>query len=165
MLVLQGVGQLVSQHRLLLLHIHPVQHGDGLGFGVVIGFDLFFEQLQQKGLEGEVAVQQAELLQHNLAALHAFGALVFLELLFEVAFHRGARGDLALDRALDGQPGFVGGKLDQLIDQREELLRLLGCDLACWRGLRLRCNCGRLLLGRSRQCRKAQHRSQCPSAN
>jgi hypothetical protein len=70
-LVLQGVGQLVGQHRLLLLDVHPVQHVNGLGFGVVVGLDLLLEQRQQKGLEGEVAVQQAELLEHNLAALHA----------------------------------------------------------------------------------------------
>jgi hypothetical protein len=52
-LVLQGVGQLVGQHRLLLFDIHPVEHVHGLGLGVVVGFDLLLEQRQQKGLEAK----------------------------------------------------------------------------------------------------------------
>ena len=60
-LILQGVGELVGEHRLLLVGIDPVEHVDGFGFGVVVGFDLFLEQRQQKRLELEVAVEQAEL--------------------------------------------------------------------------------------------------------
>ena len=73
--------------------------------GVVVGFDLLPEQRQQKGLEGEVAVQQAKLFEHNLIALHAPGALVLVELLLEVIFHGSAGNDLAFHLALDGQPG------------------------------------------------------------
>ena len=78
-LVLQRVGQLVRQHRLLLVGVDPVEHVHGLGFGVVVGFDLFLEQRQQKRLELEVAVEQAELLEHDLVALQALGAFVFVE--------------------------------------------------------------------------------------
>ena len=109
---MQGVGQLMSQHGFLLLDVDPIQHVNGLGFGVVVGLDLLLEQRQQKRLESEVAVQQAELLEHDLAALHALGALVFLELLFQIAFDRSPGSDLSLHSALDGQAGFVGGKLD-----------------------------------------------------
>jgi hypothetical protein len=73
-LVLQGVGQLVGQHRLLLLDVHPVEHVHGLGLGVVVGLDLLLEQRQQKGLEVEVAIEQAELLEHDFVALQALGA-------------------------------------------------------------------------------------------
>ncbi len=182
------MGQLVGQHRLLLLDAHPVEHVDGLGLGVVVGLDLFLEQRQQEGLEGEVAVQQAEFLEYDFAALHALGALVFVELLFQIAFDGGAGGDLALDLALDGQAGLVGGEFDQLIDQREELARLLGGDLGWRRGLRLRrghlrcgqlrlrrghlrCGqlrlrrgCGGRLLSRRHGCRKTQRRRQDPSS-
>jgi hypothetical protein len=106
-LVLKGVRQLVGQDRLLLLDVDPVQHVDGLGFGVVVGLDLLFEKRQQKGLEVEVAVEQAEFLEDDFAALEAFGALVLVELFFQIAFHFGAGGDLALDVALDGQPGLL----------------------------------------------------------
>ena len=74
-------------------------------------------------------VEQAELLEHDFVALQALGALVFVEFFFEIAFDGGAGGELALDGALDGQAGFVGGELDELIDQREELLGLLGRDV------------------------------------
>ena len=129
MLVLKRVGQFVGQHRLLLFDAHPVEHVNGLGLGVVIGFDLLLEQRQQKGLEGEVAVEQAELLEHDFIALQALGALILLEFLFQIAFDLGARGDLALDIALDGQAGLVGGELDQLINQAEELARLIRRDV------------------------------------
>ena len=129
-LVLQGVGQLVGQHRLLLLDVHPVEHVDGLGFGVVVGFDLLLEQRQQKGLEGEVAVQQAELLEDDFALLQALGALVFVEFLLQVAFHGGAGGELALDGALDGQAGLLRGELDAVHRPRQKsLLGLLGGDV------------------------------------
>ena len=94
MLILQCMCELVRQNRLLIVHAHPVQHIHGLGFGVVIRFNLLGEQSQQKGLEGKVAVQQAELLQHDLVALHALGAFVLIELFFEVPLHLGAAGDL-----------------------------------------------------------------------
>ena len=128
-LVLEGVGELVGEDRLLLVDVDPVEHVDGLGFGVVVGFDLLLEQGEQKGLEVEVAVEQAELLEHDFVALEAFGVLVVVEFFLEVALDGGAGGELALDRALDGQPGFIGGELDELVDQRKELLGLLGGDV------------------------------------
>jgi hypothetical protein len=118
-------------------------------------------------LEGEVAVEQAEFLEHDLVALHAPGAFVLIELLLEVAFHGSARDDLALDLALDGQPGFVGGKLDERIHQSKELARLLGGDLAGrlhWGRLRLRRVCRRRLLCRGHYTRQTQHGRQGPSA-
>ena len=122
MLVLQGMGELVGEHRLLLVELDPVEHVDGFGFGVVVGFDLLFEQREQKGLEGEVAVEEAELLEDDFALLHALGALVFVEFLFEVAFNGVAGGDLALDLALDGQAGFV----------EENLMSSSTREKSCW---------------------------------
>ena len=167
-LVLQGVGQLVGEHRLLLLNVHPIQHIYGLVLGVVIGLDLLFEQRQQKRLEGEVAVQQAELFEHDLIALQAPRALVLLELPLEVIFHGCAGSDLALHLTLDGQPGFVGGKLDERIHQGKELALLLGGDLAGyvrWSRLRPRRGYGGRLLGLQNCCRKTQHRRYGPSAS
>ena len=127
-LVLESVGQLVGQHRLLLLDVHPVEQVHGLGFRVVIGFDLLFEQREQKGFQLEVAVQQAEFLQDDFAALEAFCALILLEFLLQIAFHGCAGGDLTLDCAFDGQAGLLRGELEQFIDQREELSGLFGGD-------------------------------------
>jgi hypothetical protein len=73
-LILEGVGELVGEDGLLLVDIDPVEHVDGLGFGVVVGFDLLLEQGQQEGLEVEVAVEEAELLEDDFVALEAFGA-------------------------------------------------------------------------------------------
>ena len=92
-LVLEGVGQLVGQDGLLLFDVDPVEHVDGLGFGVVVGFDLLLEQREQKGLEGEVAIEQAEFLENDFASLEALGALVLVEFLVQVAFDGGAGGD------------------------------------------------------------------------
>ncbi len=99
-LILKGVGQLVGQNRLLLVDRHPVEHVHGLGLGVVIGLDLLLEQGQQERLQVEVAIEQAELLQHDFAALQALGALVLLEFLVQIRLDGVARGELALDRAL-----------------------------------------------------------------
>ena len=135
MLVLEGVGQLVGEDRFLLVDVNPVEQEDGLAFGVVVGLDLLLEEGQEKGFEGEVAVQQAELFEHDFALLEALGAFVLLEFLVEVGFDGGAGGDLALDLALDGQAGLLGGKLDEFVDQAEQLLGLLGGDVGFRLGL------------------------------
>ena len=83
-LVLQGVGQLVRHHRLLLVRIDPVEQVHGLGLGVVVGFDLLLEERQQKGLELEILVEQAEFLEHDFVALEALGAFVFVEFFIEI---------------------------------------------------------------------------------
>ena len=115
--------------------LDPVEHVDGFGFGVVEGLDLLLEQRQQKGLEVEVAVEEAELLEDDFVALEAFCAPVVVEFLLEVAFDGGAGGELALDGALDGQTGLVGGELDEFVDEGEKLLGLLGGDVGCGLGL------------------------------
>ena len=43
-LILEGVGEFVGQHRLLLFNVYPVEQVDGLGFRVVVGLDLFFQE-------------------------------------------------------------------------------------------------------------------------
>jgi hypothetical protein len=132
-LILKGVSQFVCQYRLLLFNVDPIKHENSLGFGVVIGFDLLLEQRQQEGLEGEIAVEHAELFEHNLAPLKALGAFVFVELFFQVAFDSGAVGDLALYVALDRQTGLLRGKFDQFINQGKELASLFRSDVG--RGL------------------------------
>ena len=118
----------MGQHRFLLVDIDPVEHVDGLGFGVVVGLDLLFKQRQQKWLEREIAVKQAKLLEHNFVALEAFRILILIEFIFEVTLHCGAGGELALDGVLDGQPGLIGGEFDEFVDQQEKLLCLLRGD-------------------------------------
>jgi len=113
------------------------------------------------------AIDHAELLEHDFAALHALGALVFVELLPQVALDLGAGGDLALDLALDGQAGLFGRELDQLVDQRKELFGLVGGDV----GFRLGRGCGGRLLGggerrgllRPGHGREAKRRAENPS--
>jgi hypothetical protein len=129
-LVLKSVRELVSQDRLLLFNVYPVEHVNGLGFGVVEGFDLLIEECEEKGLEGEVAIEQPEFLEHNFSALQALGAFVFVEFFLEVTFNGGAGGDLALDGALDGQAGLLGGEFEQFIDEGEELFGLFGGDVS-----------------------------------
>ena len=145
-LVLERVGQLVRQNRLLLVHAHPVQHVHRLGLGVVIGFDLLIQKLQQEGLEVEVLVQQPEFLQYDFALLQPLGVLVVAELLTEIGFHFGAGPYLPFHRALDGQPCLLAGELHELIHQRKQFLGLIGRDV----GLAL----ARLPRRRSRLCRR-----------
>lgn len=129
MLILQGVGEFVGEHWLLLVDGYPVEHVNGFGFGVVVSLDLLLEQREEEGLEVEVFVEEAEFFQDNLALLQALGALIVVEALLEVGFHGGAAGEAALDLGLDGQAGFLRGELHELVDEREELLGLLGSDV------------------------------------
>ena len=119
MLILQGMSQLMGHHRLLLVGIDPIENVDGFGFGVVVGFDLFFEQRQQKRLQLKVAVEQAEFFKHDFIALETLGAFVLIKLSVEVTFNSGAGSEGALDGALDGQPGFIGGEFDEFVDKGE----------------------------------------------
>ena len=89
-LVLEGVGELVSQNRLLLVDVYPVEQVDGLGFGIVEGFNLLIEKREEKRLEVEVAVEEAELLEDDFSALETLGAFVLVEFFFQIAFDRGA---------------------------------------------------------------------------
>src|ERR1017187_2565181 len=109
----------MGKNGLLLFDFYPVELIDVLGFGVVVGFYLFCEEREEKGLEGEVAVEEAELLEDDFAALEAPGAFVLIEFFFHVAFDGGAAYDLALDGALDGQAGLLRGEFEEFIDERE----------------------------------------------
>ena len=108
-LVLEGVGELMDEDGLLGFGIEPVEEVDGAGFGVVVASDLLFEEGEHEGLEVEVLVEEAEFLEDDFAALHAFGVFIFVELVVEVLFDGGAAGEGALDLLLEGQAGFVGG--------------------------------------------------------
>ena len=158
-LVLEGVGELVGKDGLLLLDRDPVKQGDALGFGVVIGLDLLLEQGEEEGFEIEIAVEKTELLEHDFAALHAFGAFVLVEFLLEVGFDISAGGELALDLAGGLETGFGGGEGGELVDKGEELFGLVGgdgfgwlgrglggrgvfCGLGCGLGFALRCALG-----------------------
>ena len=122
-LVLEGMGQLVGEDRFLFVDIDPVEKVDGFRFRIVISLDLLFEQRQQKRLEIKVAIEEAEFLENDFAALHALGAFIFIELFAQIAFDCGPRGELALDVAFDGQAGLVGGEFfRELVNVGEELL-------------------------------------------
>ena len=151
-----SLGQLVGQHRFLLLDADPVEHVDGLGLGVVVGLDLLFEEGEEKGLQVEVAVQKAELLEDDFSLLETLCAFVLAELLIQVAFNGGASGDLALYLAFDGQAGLLRREFDEFVDQRKELLCLLGRNVGRIRAGRLRRD--RLLLRRGRSCRRKANR-------
>jgi len=133
-LVLEGMRELVGHYLLLLVGIHPIEQVHGLGFGVVEGLDLLFEKGEKKWLEGKVAVEQAEFLQHDLVALQTLGAFILVELLFQIGFNRRARDQLAFDGAFDGQPRLVGRELDEHVDHGEELLGLFGRNAGCGLG-------------------------------
>ena len=150
-LILEGVGELVGEDRLLVIGTDPVEHIYGLGFGVVIGFDLLLEEYEQKRLELEIVIEEAEFLEDDFVALQALGAFILIELFFKVLFDGVAGSELALDGALDGQTGFVGGELDEHIDQGEELAGLLGRDfgrrLVVGVGRARRKGCNRIVRG------------------
>ena len=79
------MGQLMRQHRLLLLRIHPVQQVHRLRLVVVEAGDLLRQQAQQKRPQVEVPAQQPKLLQHNLRPLQPLRALILVEVLDQVA--------------------------------------------------------------------------------
>ena len=128
MLILKSMRQLVGQDGLLLVDVYPVKHVDGFGFGVVEGLNLLFEQRQEKGLEVEVAIEEAELLEDDFVALEAFCVLVVVEFFLEVALDLGAGRQLAFYCAFDGQTSLLGGEFDELVDERKKLLGLLRGD-------------------------------------
>ena len=70
-LVLERVRQLVSHHRLLLFHGHPVEQVHGFCFGIVVAGHFFAQERDQKGFQIEVARKQAEFFQHQLRPAQA----------------------------------------------------------------------------------------------
>ena len=132
-LILQSVGQLMCQHRLLIFGLDPVQQIHGLCFVIVKSRDLLGQQREKKCAQMKVAVEQPKLLQHNLGALHTLRALVLVELFLEIVIDLITRNQFALHRMLDRQFSITAGKVEDLIHRPKQLLRLL----LCHRGLRL----------------------------
>ena len=139
------MGQLMSHHGLLLVDRHPVQQVHLLGLVVVEARNLLGQQAQQKRPQLKVAIQQPELLQHQLAALHPLVALVLVELLAQLLVYRVARDEPALHRRLDRQQRVLTHELQDLLLRPQQLLLLvfgqLGVDhdarlpaLQHWRG-------------------------------
>lgn len=124
-LILEGVGELVSEDGLLVLGGDPVEQGDGLGFIVVEAGDLLGEELEKEGAEVEVSVEKAEFFEDELGSLHALGVLIFVELLAEVRGDFGAGDEAALDGVLGGEVGVFADELGNLVDGGEEFFRLL----------------------------------------
>ena len=125
-LVLKGVGKLVRHHRLLLLDRHPVEQIHLLGFVVVEAGNLLGEQAQEERPHLEALVEQAKLLEHEFAALHALGALVLVELLAQFGVDGGAGDEPALHRALDLEVGVFADEVQDLVLGGEQGLLLLG---------------------------------------
>src|ERR1700679_876513 len=116
----------MGHHRLLLVDGHPVEEVHLLGLVVVEAGDLLGEQAEQEGPHLEALVEQAELLEHQFAALHAFGALVLVELLAQFGVNCFARDEVALYGGLDGQQRVLADKgqdLVLIVEQRLLLLR------------------------------------------
>ena len=78
-LVLQGMCELMRQHRLLQVRFNPVEQIHGFVLRIVIAGHLFLKQRNQKRLEIKIARQQSELLEHLFGALQAFGILIRLQ--------------------------------------------------------------------------------------
>src|ERR1051326_5472760 len=89
-LVLQSMGEFVSQDRFLLIAWNPVQHRDRLGLEVVIGRDLLAVRLYQKFLQVEVAREQAKFLHRQLGAGKSLRE-IFLASISRVYFSTSAR--------------------------------------------------------------------------
>ncbi len=130
-LVLQGMGQFVGQHRLLLVDAQPVEKIHGPGFGIVVSRDLLFQQRHQKRPQVEVSGQQPKFLEHQLGAAQALGIFVLAGVLGDIGFHFIAADQLALDLVLDGKQRVFAGKAQNLVHRAEEFLRFL------WRNLLL----------------------------
>ena len=124
-LVLEGVGELVGEDGLLVFGGDPIEEVHGFGLVVVEAGDLLGEELEEEGAEVEVAVEQAELFEDQLGALHALGVLVFVELLAEIRGDFGAGDEAALDGVKRGQVGVFADELGDLVDGGEEFFRLL----------------------------------------
>ena len=102
--------------RLLIFGLDPVEEVYGFSLVVVEAGDLLGEELEEEGAEVEVTVEQAEFLEDELGALHAFGVSVFVELLLEISGDLGARDEAALDGAADGEMGVFADELRDLVD-------------------------------------------------
>jgi len=96
------MGQFVGQHRLLLFRLNPVQQIHRLGLVVVKTRHLLRQQRDHERLQLEVAIQQPELLQHNLRPRQALRSLVFVELFAQIPGDLVARDQLALHAMHDG---------------------------------------------------------------
>ena len=135
------MGQLVRQHRLLLVRLDPVKQIHRLRLVVVKPCNLFRQQRKQKGAKMKVPVKQAELLQHNLGALHPLRAFVLVELLPEVLIHLIARDQFPLHTVLDRQLRIGAGEAEDLVHraippQEADLIDYLPTDIGLVRDRR-----------------------------
>jgi hypothetical protein len=103
-LILESVGKLVRQHRLLRIGRDPIEQIHGFCLAVVVRGNLLVEQLDEERLQMEILVDEAELLEDNFGPLHAFGVLV-VHFPKEILFDFGTRGQVGLHLVLDGQLG------------------------------------------------------------
>ena len=124
------MGELVRQHRLLRIGRDPVEQIDGLRLAVVVRGNLLVEQLDQKRLQMEIRVDQAEFLQHDFRPLHALRVFVVVHFFQEILLDFRARGQVRLHFVLDGQFGVFRGKLENGRNGGKQFLRLLRGDVA-----------------------------------
>ena len=110
-LVLESMGQLVRQHRLLRIGGNPVEQVYGLRFAVVVRGNLLVQQLHQKRLQMEVRIDQAELLQHDFRPLHALRIFVVLHFFQEILLDFRSRGQVRFHFVLNSQLGVFRGEL------------------------------------------------------
>ncbi len=115
----------MRHHGALLLRLDPVQQIHGAGLGIVEAGHLLSEQAQQKGLQVEVAVQQAELLEHQLGTFLALGAFVLVHLLAQDAADLFAGVDHALDRLVVGEMRVLADKSENAVERSQKVCGLL----------------------------------------
>src|SRR6202021_1635383 len=91
--------------------------------------DLLLQETHKEGLQLEIAVKKAKLLEHDFFPLHALGVLVFMKLIQNVLFHFLARDKAFLYLVLYLQLAVVTGKGKNLVYGTEKLFFLLRSDL------------------------------------
>jgi hypothetical protein len=82
----------------------PVEQIYSLRFAVVVRGDLLIEQLDEEGLQMEILIDEAKLLEDDFGPLHPFGVLV-VHFPKEILLDFGTRGEVWLHLVLDGQLG------------------------------------------------------------
>ena len=115
------MGEFVRQNRLLPVGRNPVQHGDHLGFIVVVRGNLLAGGLDQKFLQIEVAGKKADLLHAQLFLREALGEFLFGQRAAGVLLHVGFADQAALHGGVLGHAGVFGGEGENLVDGVEEL--------------------------------------------
>ena len=119
------MGQLVRQHRLLLVRLDPVQQIHSLRLVVVKPSDLLRQQRKKKGAQMKVAIEQAQTSSAQSRSAPYASRLRPRRTSPEVLVDLIARDQFALHSVLNRQLRVGAGEAEDLVHRAKELLRLL----------------------------------------